>query len=278
MASENSAPATHKQPLISYNALRRARHTIEDVVLTYLPLHGLQLRDFLRWWDVLVFVEGLIYELDEANEALARAGTLEPPPAFHAGLAALRAVLQQEGLLTPAVAEELEAGVAYWRAERALAAAMLAAPVIPAAGHAIFTAEEVEAAAVGKSFDYRLLNLLVSALRGAELPPGLLAFLRVDERLVDISDDLVDYEDDVECGSFNLLRCYCHLWGREAPLRLAAFIGELEARRDTLCAALPKHAREHIAERQVGAAESEGALRWVIPDLILDEAAFRAQE
>ena len=37
----------------------RARHTIEDFVLSYLPLHGLDTRDFLaRDWPLLVYVEG----------------------------------------------------------------------------------------------------------------------------------------------------------------------------------------------------------------------------
>lgn len=48
----------------------RARHTIQDFVLSYLPYHGLSLVDFLKWWDVLVWVEGTIYAMDEGNEEL----------------------------------------------------------------------------------------------------------------------------------------------------------------------------------------------------------------
>ena len=42
-----------------------------------------------------------------------------------------------------------------------------------------------------------------------------MAACRCDEILLDIADDLVDYEDDVHGGTFNILRAYCHLYGPE---------------------------------------------------------------
>lgn len=35
---------------------------------SYLPYHGLDTANFLEWWDILVWVEGSIYALDEDNE------------------------------------------------------------------------------------------------------------------------------------------------------------------------------------------------------------------
>jgi peptide/nickel transport system ATP-binding protein len=55
--------------LLSFDALRRARGTLEDFTQFYLPLHGLKDRDFFRWWHVLVYAEACIYQLDEDNEA-----------------------------------------------------------------------------------------------------------------------------------------------------------------------------------------------------------------
>ena len=40
----------------------------------------------------------------------------------------------------------------------------------------------------------QVLNLLLYNLRGVEPDPKLIDFLRADEHLVDIGDDLVDYE------------------------------------------------------------------------------------
>ena len=91
----------------------------------------------------------------------------------------------------------------------------------------------------------------------------------------------LQYEDDVTAGpqgggSFNVLRCYVHLYGRDAPLRLVQRIGELEATRDALLAALPPEQQRHVKRRQVDAAdEGEGALRWQLPPVVLDEADFR---
>jgi hypothetical protein len=42
------------------------------------------LQDFLNWWHLLVFVEGVIYQADEENEQAAfvgdSAGAGQPPP------------------------------------------------------------------------------------------------------------------------------------------------------------------------------------------------------
>lgn len=53
-----------------------------------------------------------------------------------------------------------------------------------------------------------MLNLLLYALRGASPDSVLLEFLRVDEHLVDIGDDLVDYEGDVQRCAVLQQRCF----------------------------------------------------------------------
>ena len=45
-----------------------------------LTSHSVQ--DFFKVWDVLVFVEAAIYEMDEENEALALAGSEAPEVTF----------------------------------------------------------------------------------------------------------------------------------------------------------------------------------------------------
>jgi len=45
-----------------------------------------------------------------------------------------------------------------------------------------------------KSFDYRLLHAVLCQLSGCPLAEELRAFLVVDETLVDLADDLFDYE------------------------------------------------------------------------------------
>lgn len=76
-------------------------------------------------------------------------------------------------------------------------------------------------------------------------------------------------------NSFNIYRCYVHLHGREAQLRLAERISRWEARHAELLQRLPPEARAAHTRRQREAAASEAALRWVMPTPIWDEAQFR---
>jgi hypothetical protein len=50
------------------------------------------------------------------------------------------------------------------------------------------------------------MHLLLLELLQQPCDEGLLAFMRVDEMLIDIGDDLTDYEDDVMANSFNIYR------------------------------------------------------------------------
>lgn len=123
-------------------------------------------------------------------------------------------------------------GRRYWQLERRLCADMLQAAAQSSAGAAAakpatatatvpFTLADVLTTHESKSFDYRVLNLLLHKLAGTPYDHAVLAFLRVDEMLVDIGDDLVDYEDDVCANSFNIYRAYIALFGAgEAQLKL----------------------------------------------------------
>ena len=264
--------AAHLTPTLSFNALCRARTTLDDFSHFYLGYHGLPLDAFFRWMPLLVFVECSIYQLDEDNEALASACVVDRPAAGHGGGATeqtLLAVLASRGLLDEHVREQLAAGHRYWTLERKICAQMgMAAggegrpaashpapsaptsaappPPQPTAAAAAATgagasssssdsesssedkdertqaaaaagggagggaAEEVDGEAGGeaggtflrqvleahglKSFDYRLLHALLCQLSGRPLSAELRAFLTVDETLVDLADDLFDYE------------------------------------------------------------------------------------
>lgn len=76
-------------------------------------------------------------------------------------------------------------------------------------------------------------------------------------------------------NAFNVYRGYVHLFGSAAPLQLAKHIGELEAAHAWELARLPAAQRGAFLTRKEAAAEGPGALRWVMPPPILDEAAYR---
>lgn len=68
------------------------------------------------------------------------------------------------------------------------------------------------------------MHLLILELLQQPYDNTLLEFMRIDEFLIDIGDDLTDYEDDVVANSFNIFRGYVYLYGGEAPLKLVSVV------------------------------------------------------
>jgi hypothetical protein len=86
-------------------------------------------------------------------------------------------------------------GKIYWQQERFLCSQLASSGPPTREGHTPgFTVEQLHAASEAKSFDYRLLNHLLYSLSGRPPDRALLQFLFLDEHLVDIGDDLHDYE------------------------------------------------------------------------------------
>eukprot|EP00879_Flechtneria_rotunda_P031831 GHRR01034836.1.p1 GENE.GHRR01034836.1~~GHRR01034836.1.p1 ORF type:complete len:130 (+),score=55.92 GHRR01034836.1:102-491(+) len=121
------------------------------------------------------------------------------------------------------------------------------------------------------------MHLLLHALLNKPHDETLLEFMRVDEMLVDIGDDLTDYEDDVMVNSFNIYRGYIHLYGRAAPEHLIERISALEAQRAKLLLQLSEDLQDKIVQRQKDAATEEGADKWVFPAPIFDEIKYREE-
>ena len=131
------------------------------------------------------------------------AEALRSAPAYRArrlgtGLQVLRDALAARGVLDERVSAELDAGRLYWALERRICAALGRGAVPDAA--------DVAACHEAKSFDYRALHCVLHRLLRAPYDDQLLAFLRLDELLEDVGDDLTDYEDDVCANSFNIYR------------------------------------------------------------------------
>jgi hypothetical protein len=187
----------------------------------------------------------------------------------------VKAALRGQGLLSTYVVAELDSGLRYWALERHICSSL--------AGNEALRLEDVMACHRAKSFDYRALHgVLIALLRTApdgEAHAALLAFLTLDERLVDIGDDLTDYEEDVVGNSFNILRCFISLYGTaDAPLRLIQLISELEVAHAAALQALHEGHRRHFWARHVEAAAQPRSEKWVLPSRLIptaDEPAFR---
>lgn len=133
-----------------------------------------------------------------------------------------------------------------------------------------------------KSFDYRVLNLVLYALRREEPDPHHMDFLGKSEVLVELGDDLADYTQDVEANTFNTYRCFVALYGPErASLELTQFIHELEAdyaaalaRLDPTLACSWRKRCEAVTRHGTGSDRGPGGGRWDIPTPC-DETHFR---
>ena len=68
----------------------------------------------------------------------------------------------------------------------------------------------------------KVLNLLLHKLTGRPVDAAELAFLAVDEQLVDIGDDLFDYEVNVEQAVPHYAMPCRNLWGTSAFFVLPA--------------------------------------------------------
>ncbi|KAG6547361.1 hypothetical protein Mapa_011298 [Marchantia paleacea] len=163
----------------------------------------------------------------------------------------LRDVLYSKGLMTERIEAELRDGVEYWKLERKLCGSVTMGTKV--------TMEDVFKTIELKSFDFRILNHLLYSLTHRMVNETHMEFLRVAEFLVEIADDLFDYEDDVRKNSFNVLRMLVYVCGpTEAPAVLANFISTKETKYQQLLDKLEPSLAKRFQERCKEAAKEGG--------------------
>ncbi|KAK3419016.1 hypothetical protein EUGRSUZ_H04751 [Eucalyptus grandis] len=287
----------HNVAVIGLNAMERANSTLEDFCRSYFMFHEMDVNrpeSLFKYLPVLSFTESYIYQLDILNERIVQlsAGGLpvlraqseerdrdlnsELVNAFKGDpFGPLKSLLKFRGLLNDRINEEFKSGEEFWALERKLCSALMPEEAV--------SVEDVTRAIHLKSFDYRVLNLLLYELRGEKVNDLHMEFLSISEYLVEISDDLFDYEDDVLENSFNILRMFIKIYGASAaPAMLAKSITEAEEKYDCLLKALEprlsakyqKRCEEATAEGGRTGGPSLGM--WSIPPVIVDEESYRS--
>ena len=260
------SPTDPTDPTISARALAKARGTVEDFARSYMPLLGLPVDDVLCFADSLYFVAGSLYELDELNE---RGGDPSQAPAA----AALRQFLTGRGVLDD-VQAMLDIGYQYWTLERRLINDWKQ-PIGDAAHEDALLRCACLASSI-KSFDYSVLALLVARLTGRTVSKEMMLFLGSCFQLVEIEDDLKDYEKDHEKGAFNIYAAFVRRYGAAAPDRLRVWIAErekyyLEKRTVLTDEQLRFHISRNEAQGGAGPAMAPEACSggWALPTPIL---------
>ncbi|XP_020696020.1 uncharacterized protein LOC110109341 isoform X1 [Dendrobium catenatum] len=273
------------EAVIKISAMQQANSTLEDFCRSYFMFHGMdasKAQSIFMFLPILYFTESYIYQLDTLNEKQLlrsahdasenfchKCSTSNPfDPLVH--------LLQQQGLMTERIRNELNLGVEYWKLERKLCDEL--------AKKTMIQIEDVMRAIHLKSFDYRVLNLLLYQLRGQPVNELHMEFLSVSEFLVEVSDDLYDYEEDVIDNTFNILRMFVGIYGpSKAPVLLAKCITKAEENYDRLSRALDpelslNYWRRYEEATREGCSKLEPAVgKWTIPSIIVDEESFRLQ-
>ncbi|KAM7262163.1 hypothetical protein ACFE04_021240 [Oxalis oulophora] len=287
--------------MIGLDAMQRANSTLEDFVRpsniqfyrSYFMFHDMDVNDLhllFKFLPVLSFTESYIYQLDTLNEKMLDIptnGGAVPEEGFDKGengstnikfftepFAPLVRHLECHGILTTRIKEELHCGEEYWALERKLCLAMKSEREV--------SVEDVTRAIHLKSFDYRILNLLMYQLRKEKVNDLHMEFLSISEFLVEVSDDLFDYEDDVAENNFNILRMFVRIYGPStAPSMLAKYIAEAEQKYDRVLKTLDPLLASKYQRRCEEATKEGGKLSghplgtWSIPPLIIDEELYR---
>ncbi|XP_038990163.1 uncharacterized protein LOC103707949 isoform X4 [Phoenix dactylifera] len=262
-------------PMIGLDAMERANSTLEDFCRSYFMFHEMDVnkpQSIFKFLPVLSFTESYIYQLDTLNEKdlhLPSQDLISPKSRYDNLGCILKGVadqsvtndlneasrldpfnllvhlLQCQGLLTERIRTELRSGAEYWALER------------------------------------KLCRLLMGKKKVNELH---MEFLSVSEFLVEVSDDLYDYEDDVIDNSFNMLRMFVGLYGASAaPRMLAKCIAEAEEKMEQLSKCLHPELslkywrRCEEATMEGGATSGHAFGAWSIPPIIVDEESFRLQ-
>ncbi|XP_062149395.1 uncharacterized protein LOC133858003 isoform X2 [Alnus glutinosa] len=283
--------------MVGFDAMQRANSTLEDFCRSYFMFHGMDVNRpqlLFKYLPVLSFTESFIYQLDSLNEKILHLPTggitvsergckegnqrliTKFTDAFKSNpFVPLEGLLECRGLLTERIREEFRHGEEYWALERKLCCALMSKEKI--------SVEDVLRAIHLKSFDYRVLNLLLYQLRGEKVNNLHMEFLSVSEFLVEVSDDLFDYEDDVIENSFNVLRMFVRIYGAsKAPTALAKYIAEAEQKYESLLKTLDPQLSLNYQKRCEEATKEGGKISghrlgtWSIPPVIGDEDLYRS--
>ncbi|KAL9266322.1 hypothetical protein AKJ16_DCAP21353 [Drosera capensis] len=246
--------------MIGFDAMQRANSTLEDFLDT-LNEHLLPAYHGQTFSDQSCYLGGNAIPPSGSSELF------DPDP-----FRPLILMLEHHGLSTDRITEELKHGVEYWALERKLCGAL---------SHKIeISIEDAIRAIELKSFDYRVLNLLLYGLRKEEVNELHMEFLSVSEFLVEIADDM--YEDVLE-NNFNILRMFVSIYGTSAaPTVLAKLISEAEEKYDRLLKALDPELSSRYQKRCEEATKEGGKTSgpslgsWTMPPLIANEESYRS--
>lgn len=288
--------------ILSFKALRKAGKVLGFVSSIYSHSHNLNQKDYLTYADILCFVEGALYLIDDNNEG--GSGDKDKLLQFDFSnlysissdefrinldrnryLAVLYAFLNDHGFYDSYVARQLRDGLLFYKLEQ------WCLRCIRDANERHHLSEDLILRCNAlHSYDIRMLNLLVYQLTKQPYNQEYLDFFYNHEKLLEIFIDLQEYRKEVLDDSFNVYRMYVHLYPNieQCKAQFTKFI--LDSERD--CCAIPAYIklkypnfmdllRETLIEyhkdmKTPKSNKAMGERLWSLPEPIVDEQKFRA--
>lgn len=153
--------------MVTLDSMQRANSTLQDFCRSYFMFHEMDANSaesIFKYLPLLSFTESYIYQLDTINEKLLQLPFGEKRPDWELRFInsfktdmfrPLSILLESYGIFTDRIRDELKCGEEYWALERKLCSSKQEIQV-----------EDVMRAIHLKSFDYRVLNLLLYQLNG----------------------------------------------------------------------------------------------------------------
>ncbi|XP_048501891.1 uncharacterized protein LOC104895648 isoform X3 [Beta vulgaris subsp. vulgaris] len=253
--------------LIGLDAMQRANSTLEDFCRSYFMFHGMDVKSpasIFKYLPMLSFTESFIYQLDTLNEKMVNV--------------TMNKVIIRDGRSNEFIQE------AYTTLACSFNKDFESDPFRPLTlllqYHGLLTERIREELKYGEEY-WDLERRLCGA--SEQVDDLHMEFLTVSEFLVEISDDLFDYEEDVLENNFNVLRMFIRIYGPSAaPTMLAKYITEAEEKYEKLsqaldpqiCLSYQKRCEE--ATREGGKISGYSLGSWSIPPLIVDEELYRS--
>lgn len=198
------------QPTISYHAMVKAEKTLQPFVTYYFHLHGLTEADFMKYLAVLTYTEATIYQIDEEYEL--NVGK-EGFKSRHEQI--LFEILERKGLLDDKIRQEFANGIIYYGLEHKMCSGRP------------FVYEEIVKANMFKCYDFNILHRLLFKLLGKPYDENMLSGIWIDEMLVDVEDDIRQYQDDMRRNVYNTYRMLVKLYGKEGKKKLEEYVANL---------------------------------------------------
>ncbi|WP_445627531.1 hypothetical protein [Nostoc sp. DSM 114167] len=194
-------------PTLSYKAIQKSVKLLQSWGNYLLPIYNVSEADIADIMPLLLFVESIIYQIDEDNEI---------HEDINKNVSVLRNVLTQLNLFDDALETRLQQGLTYYSLETQFCSGK-----IP-------TQADIDSVCIGKAFDYYILTRLFFKLT-SQSDEEMLGIYRIAEQIAEIGCDLKSYKEDIERNVMNIYRMFVRLYGSEAPQQLQQYLEKLNS-------------------------------------------------